>query len=74
MTIRQAGVLVVVLAGVLLVLPCVLVVRGGVAAWALYDSHGDAAPAERPGDTVPVPAASAGQKAPGPAPRGKPGR
>jgi hypothetical protein len=57
MTNRQVVVLVVVLAGLLLVLPCLLAV-GGIAAWCLYPSS-TPPPAERQGDRAPVPPAPA---------------
>jgi hypothetical protein len=58
MTNRQVLVLVVVLAGLLLVLPCLLVV-GGIAAWCLYPSS-TLPPAVRQGDPEPVPASGEG--------------
>jgi hypothetical protein len=69
MTNRQVAVLVVVLAGLLLVLPCVLVV-GGTASWLVFRARGPP-PAGRQGDPQPVPAA--GERQDGPARRSRRG-
>jgi hypothetical protein len=62
MTNKQVVVLVVVLVGVLLLLPCVLVVGGGVASWVLLRSKSD--------PSVVRPEV---QDSPEPAPKGEPG-